>query len=406
MPEIAAKLVTSAVDSVVKRADRTGGKVVMDQAVKESFGKDALSKVGKAAKTMAADATPVIELPKVKVAQPLDFVVSAGTKIDAPRLSPDKKSVTYVVRETKDIPTIMKKMLGLPTNEPTERMTAWVAPVDGSAAPQKVAGRTFHNVVEPAFSPDGKSVIYCQQKNIPFLAYGEKLKQMRLDQVELATGKVKTIYDGDLTMLHPQYSPDGSKIAAYSRDKGANGIYLLDAKNPGSDPVRLTMGDDKHPVWTNDGKRIYFHNQKGGDALSGAGDSAEQAWLGYVDLTDPKNPKRVMLDDTKAESYHKHPTPIANSNLIVYHNDDHKLEVMDTVTGQRGRLNLSGTSPNGSELKKFKHVASSTDGEDMVMVAQGGKQAVDRGIPEHWRVYLLQNAAQIKDAFTKTFAGQ
>lgn len=405
MPEIAAKIVSSVVDNVTKKSDATVGRVTADAVAKSALSKDTIQKT---VAKIAATPAPVADLPKVKISNPLSFIVSApGAKIDAPRLSPDNKSVTYVMRETKDVPTFVKRILGLDPKAPTERMTAWVAPVDGSKAPVKIAGGTFDNVVEPAFSPDGKSVIYAEQKYKPFLAYGEKLKAMKLQQVELSSGKVTTMYNGDLTLLHPQYSPDGKLIAAYSRDKGKQGIYLLDpAAKPGTEPTRITVGDDKHPVWTQDGKRIYFHNQVGGDAVSASADGNEQAWLGYVDLTDPKAPKKVMLDNTRAETYHKHPTPIPNSDLIVYHNDNHKLEVMNVLTGQRANLKLEGISPNGTPLKNFKHAAVGADGQDMLVVAKGkGSESLDRGIPENWRVYMLQNAQQIKQAFAQTFPG-
>jgi Tol biopolymer transport system component len=406
MPEIAAKLVNTVVDNTVRKAGDTAGRDVAEQAVKKAFEKDTLKTVGKTAEK-AAEA-PLVDLPKVKLRNPVQLLVGADANIDAPRLSPDKKQVTYVVRETKDIPTFFKRLLGLDVKEPTERMTAWVAPVDGKAPPERIAGRSFHNVVEPSYTPDGQSIIYCEQKNLPFLARGEKLKEMRLDQRNLVTGEVKTIYDGELTLLHPMYSPDGKQIVAYSRNiKGKEGLYLLDATKPGAEPVRLTMGDDKHPVWSADGKKIFFHNQVGGDAVAGAGDDAEFAWLGMVDMADPKNPKRIMLDDTNSKIFHKHPTPLPNSNLVVYHStvdDKTKLEVLDTVTGQRGRLDLEGTSPNGSPLKKFKHASFSADGEDLVMVAKSSKKdAVDRGIPELNRVYILQEARQIVDAFKSVF---
>ncbi|MDB5099541.1 MAG: Protein TolB [Cyanobacteria bacterium RYN_339] len=408
MPEIAAKLITNVVDNTVRKAGNTAGREVAEKAVKEAFGKDVKDIATKG--IVKATEAPLVELPKIKLRNKVELLVGANANIDAPRLSPDKKSLTYVVRETKDISSWIKRLLGLPVDEPTERMTAWIAPVDGKAAPEKIAGRSFHNVVEPSFTPDGKSIIYCEQKNLPLLGgRGEKLKEMRLDQRDLATGKVTTIYDGELTLLHPMYSPDGKQIAAYARNiKGEEGLYLLDATKPGSKPVRLTMGDDKHPVWSNDGKKIYFHNQVGGDAAAGA-DGAEHAWVGMVDLADPKNPKRIMLDDVNSPFFHKHPTPLPDSDLVVYHStadDKTKLEVLNTVTGQRGRLDLEGTSPNGSPLKKFKHAQFSSDGEDLVMVAKAGKKdELNRGIPEFNRVYVLQEANQIVAAFKSVFGG-
>jgi Tol biopolymer transport system component len=400
----AAKFIQSATDKVALRADNQAAATISattTAAVKNAFGKDAIKKTA-----AAAAAAPVADLPKVVVPGVIELRATAAvegfdTKIDAPRMSPDGQLLTYVRRETKDIPSFMKTMLGLPTNEPTERMTAFLAHTDGSIAPVKIAGRTFHNIVEPAFSPDGKSVIYCAQKNLPFLAYGERLKDMRLEKLDLATNTVTTIYNGERSFLHPQYSPDGSKLAVYCRDKGHEGIYVFDTTKPGSEALRLSTGNEKHPVWSADGKTIFFHNQVGGDATAASADGTEQAWLGKIDLTAPRGTKPVMLDDISQPSYHKHPAPLPNSDLVIYHNGDHKLEVVDTKTGQRAQLKLDGTnaSLNHADVSKFKHVSVNPDGSVIALGMPAKKNIVDRGIPDTWSIYQLPSADTIIKAF-------
>jgi len=227
---------------------------------------------------------------ELRLSTPLRLLASANANIDAPRLSPDNRSVAYVVREQIDLPAAVKKAAGIDPNEPAERMIAWMAWLDGKLPPAPVAGATFHNVVEPSYSPDGKRLIYCMQKHLPVFTRGKKLEEMRLEELTLDGGKVRVVYDGPLTLLHPMYSPDGKQIAAYARNiVGAEGLYLLDATKAGATPIRLTQGDDKHPVWSADGKAIYFHNQAGGDANTGSDE--EHAWIGRVDLTDPQHPR-------------------------------------------------------------------------------------------------------------------
>jgi hypothetical protein len=402
MPEIAAKLVNTVVDKTVRKGGSSIGREVAEKAVKEAFGKD-VKEVGAKAVAKAVE-KPVVELPKVALKNPLSLLVSAEHNIEGPRLSPDGKWLTYIDGEEKDVPKWIKKILGMPESEKAEKFTAWVAPVDGTEPPRKIAGKTFHNVVQPTFRPDGKAVLMAEQKNLPFLARGEKLHEMKLTEVDLASGAKRTVYNGDITLIHPQYHPDGKSIAAYSRQPGKEGLYLLDATKPGAEPVRLTNVADKHPIWSEDGKKLFFHNQTNAEE-----EGAEKAWLGVLDMTDPKNPKRTMIDDVASDAYHKHPTPLPNSDLVVYHVADQQtdkkwLEVVNTVTKDRAKLPVEGVSPNGSKLSEFKHAAFGPGGDQMVVLGKAKKKnALDRGIPEHWRVYTLQNATQIVQSFKDVF---
>lgn len=338
----------------------------------------------------------------VKLATPLRLLASADANIDAPRLSPDNKVVTYVVREQIDLPAAVKKAAGIDPNEPAERMIAWFAWLDGKLPPGPVVGATFHNVVEPSFSPDGKRLIYCMQKHLPVLTRGKKLEEMRLEERTLDGGKTRVVYDGPLTLLHPMYSPDGKTIAAYARNiVGAEGLYLLDATRAGATPIRITQADDKHPVWSADGKKLFFHNQAGGDANTGSGE--EHAWIGMVDLTDREHPRRTILDDPNAAVYHKHPSPLPGTSLVVYHasqGDENWLEVLETQTRRHAKLQLSGTSPFGLPLAKFKHPSFGKDGKELVFVARPSKKdAAEKKVNETYRVYMLPNARDIAKAF-------
>jgi Tol biopolymer transport system component len=338
----------------------------------------------------------------IKLGTPLRLLASANANIDAPRLSPDKKMVTYVVREEMDLSPALKKAAGLDPDDSADRMIAWFAWLDGKLPPFAFVGATFHNVVEPSFSPDGKRLIYCMQKHLPVITRGKKLQEMRLEEKTLDGGKVRVVYDGPLTLLHPMYSPDGKTIAAYARNiQGAEGLYLLDATREGATPIRITQGDDKHPVWSADGKKLYFHNQAGGDANASA--DKENAWLGMVDLTDRANPRRTLLDDPSKSTYHKHPSPLAGTDIVVYHaseGDLNWLEAMNTKTRVHAKLDLTGTSPYGLPLGKFKHASFGRDGKELVFVARPTKQAAaEKKVTETYRVYMLSNARDIAKAF-------
>lgn len=365
----------------------------------------------KAGKILGADARVVAkeivaELPKAKIKDPVKLLAAAHATIDAPRLSPDKKTVAYAVREEKWLPSWFKKLIGLPDDQAPETIKIFLAKADGTGEPKRLVGRTFKNAAQPAFSKDGASVVFVEQKHV--FGSGERLQQMRLNKIEIATGKVTTLWDGKPSLLHPQYSPNGKQIALYSRTPGHEGLYLMDAANPKAVPLRLSTAADKHPVWSEDGTKLFFHSQTGGNVSKPGQVEAEQAFIGYLDLTDAKNPKRVMLDamDAATATYHKHPAPLANTDLVAYHtktpgSDKTKIEVLDIKTGQRARLSMDGVSPSGVELKEFRHPAFSEDGTQLVMVGKGAKTDAPADKPETWRVYMVERADQIVQAFKK-----
>ncbi|HEY0083569.1 MAG TPA: tetratricopeptide repeat protein, partial [Pyrinomonadaceae bacterium] len=63
---------------------------------------------------------------------------------------------------------------------------------------------------------------------------------------------------------HPDYSPDGSRIAFASNRDGATEIYVMRAD--GSDVRRLTFNttEDDCPAWSHDGQRIAFQSRRDG----------------------------------------------------------------------------------------------------------------------------------------------
>lgn len=401
------KLMKPLVESTVKAAATRGERTVAREAE--------VVVAKKAARVLGADARVVAkevaaELPKVKLKDPVKLLADAYATIDAPRLSPDKQTVAYAVREEKWLPSWFKKLIGLPDDQAPETIKIFLAKADGTGEPKRLVGRTFKNAAQPAFSRDGASVVFVEQKHV--FGSGERLQQMRLNKIDIKSGKVTTLWDGHPSLLHPQYSPNGKQIAVYSRTPGHEGLYLLDAANPKAAPVRLSTAADKHPVWSEDGKKLFFHTQKGGNVSKPGQEEAEQAFIGYLDMTNPAQPKRVLLDDLAAagETYHKHPSPIAGTDLVSYHaknpgSTKAHIEVLDTKTGQRAKLSLDGVSPSGVELKEFRHPAFSEDGSQLVLVGKGSKADAPADKPERWRVYMVERATAIAEAFKKAMQG-
>jgi len=63
------------------------------------------------------------------------------------------------------------------------------------------------------------------------------------------------------TYLYPRISPDGTRVALDIRTRDEGDIWVLDLRR--FDFVRLAdTGNDRHPVWTPDGSRIFFASNK------------------------------------------------------------------------------------------------------------------------------------------------
>lgn len=409
------KLLKPVAENLVRRGEKAVAKeaavVTTKEVVTKVITQDARVLSREAAGKLAAkDGVKAVvtgashELPKITVKRPLTLVHADRFPIEAPRLSPDNKLVAFGTAQEKWLPGWFKKLIGLPPDQNPETLRLFVKAADGKGEPTKVAGRTFKNAVQPTFTKDGQHVIFAEQKHLPF-GSGERLQEMRLRRANLATGKVETIYNGHPTMLHPQVSPDGKHIVAYSRTSGHEGIYLLDAVDTKKAPIRLTTLEDKHPVFTPDGKKIVFHNQTGGTLLPGAPKESEKAFIGVLDITDPKAPKRTMIDAIGSDTYHKHPAVIPNSDLVLYHAKDPgakpHLELVDTVTGERAKLALDGVSPSGAKLTDFKHPAVSEDGTKLLVL--GRPKKTETGPKEDYSLFVLDGVDQIVAAFKQAF---
>ncbi|UCD24896.1 MAG: PD40 domain-containing protein [Gemmatimonadota bacterium] len=77
--------------------------------------------------------------------------------------------------------------------------------------------------------------------------------------------------------LNARYSPDGTKIAYVSDERGNIDIYVADGD--GSNPMRLTttVAFENSPAWTPDGQQIVFESDAGGTS---------QIWIMNVDGSD------------------------------------------------------------------------------------------------------------------------
>src|SRR5438034_4811689 len=110
----------------------------------------------------------------------------------------------------------------------------------------------------PSWSPDGSKIAFYTRRD----AFDAEIYVMDADGGNPIN---VTNHPGD--DFTPAWSPDGEKIAFTSFRDGQGEIYVMDAD--GGNPINLTNhpGDDVDPSWSPDGAKIAFTSTRGEDVL-------------------------------------------------------------------------------------------------------------------------------------------
>jgi Tol biopolymer transport system component len=174
------------------------------------------------------------------------------------------------------------------------RFDLWIQALTHDYAPAGQARRlTDHtgSVAQAAFSHDGK-----------WVGYHRVLDGQRDVWIVPTSGGVPARFTADPAAdVHPDWSPDDSKIAFTSNRSGRSHIWVAPVKSgrPAGPAVQLTDGDsdDEAPVWSPDGEWIAFVGK------SPSGD--REVWLARSDrsatpfrLTTGARAGRVRWDPT------------------------------------------------------------------------------------------------------------
>ncbi|MGH2698733.1 MAG: S9 family peptidase [Actinomycetota bacterium] len=189
------------------------------------------------------------------------------TGVASSRLSPDGKTVAYVV-----------STIDGPANE--YRSSVWLAPVDGSAEPTQFTSGATRDA-NPVWSPDGSRIAFTSKRDT---------KAMQLFVIPLERGEAVRLTDLSEDVEGPAWSPDGTRIVFCARVRETDAEeedrnrppqrlsrlqfrldnvgwtsgrrqHLFTVLADGSaDPTQLTFGDfeDSAPAWSPDGDRIAF----------------------------------------------------------------------------------------------------------------------------------------------------
>jgi Tol biopolymer transport system component len=156
----------------------------------------------------------------------------------------------------------------------------------------------------PAISMDGKSVAYSSDQKGSFEIY---VKQLTSDGAEL-----QLTNDGQQN-TQPAWSPDGQKIAYYSRNR--KGIWLVSAL--GGNPKQLTEFGAR-PAWSPDGSMIAFQSGEGGEVFVPQAMAPSTIWVVPSNGGEPRQVSRTGLP----AGGHSSPSWSHDGKRIVFQNSD------------------------------------------------------------------------------------
>jgi dipeptidyl aminopeptidase/acylaminoacyl peptidase len=194
------------------------------------------------------------------------------TGVSDPRLSPDGRTVAFVVWE-------------VDREANAYRSAIWLVSTNGSGEPRRFTSGTKRDA-QPRWSPDGTEIAFTSTRD------GDVAQ---LYVMPIAGGEPRRVTDVDEDVHEPAWSPDGSRIAFAARDRhpdyteedpkrraprrftrlqfkldnegwtGDRPQHLFVVAADGSGKARrLTDGEaeDANPAWSPDGRRIAFDSAR------------------------------------------------------------------------------------------------------------------------------------------------
>ena len=281
-----------------------------------------------------------------------------------PSLSPDGKSLIYVSRASGNWDIYLQRVGGRnPTNltkgstaddtqpafSPDGERIVFRSEREGGGiylmgATGESARRLSDFGYNPVWSPDGERVLVATESVIQ---PSTRPTKSQLWTIKVSDGDRRLVTEGDA--LQPSWSPHGDRIAYWGRPQGGQGdIWTISAD--GRNAVRVTSEPsmDWNPVWSPDGRYLYFCSDRTGNmniwrvpiaektgkllgtpeaVTSGAGASTEHISLAqdgrriaYVAHEEIKNLRKVTFDPS-TEKIAGEPVPITRGSLQCFFPD-------------------------------------------------------------------------------------
>ena len=227
-------------------------------------------------------------------------------------------------------------------------LAIYVMNADGSN-PTRVTEETTANAVAPAWSPDGKRIVYMSGKGSA-KGTGE-LYIINAD----GSGEVRLTNNEDLD-YSPAWSPDGSQIVFGAGRNGNLNLYVINVDGSGEAQLNSEEGVETYAKWSPDGKKIIYCSTR---------DSVKNEI--YVMNADGSEVQRL----TNNQNIDMSPVFSPDGTKIVYISDkDGKYEVYV--------MNADGSKPQQltkGETHKVESVSWSPDDKYIVYTSPGADGA-------------------------------
>lgn len=140
-----------------------------------------------------------------------------------------------------------------------KKYDVWIMRADGSE--QRRLTFSPFDCQQPSWTPDSRSIAYRKAARNS----GDKAdREFDIYLVDVQTGRERPliVYPGD--DKHPVFSSDGKYLVFNSiRDHFSSNIYVVSANDPSAPPRRITKDknlNDVHPAISKDGRQIVFHS--------------------------------------------------------------------------------------------------------------------------------------------------
>jgi serine/threonine protein kinase/WD40 repeat protein len=177
----------------------------------------------------------------------------------------------------------------------------WIMGRTGENA-KKVTGAGFN----PSWSPDGKKIVYATE-NVQLTPLNMEINS-ELYIVDVNTGVFTRLSAGNA--VQPCWSPNNLRIAYVARSLANLQLDISTMPVAGGEPTAVTndVAADWSPVWSPDGKYLYFASTRGGTM---------NLWRVRIDEASGKPLGKLMPITTPAQSV-AHPSISADGKLIAY----------------------------------------------------------------------------------------